>query len=91
MQGLGKAIKDRRTKLGKTADALAREVALTITPQFDRESGKVSMPVEDLVRYAAALNCLPSDLAREGEQAIEPPLGSPATASAPKRKKTSGE
>ena len=62
LQDLGGNVKQQRFDRGLTADELARQVGLTISTQFDREAGKVSMPAEDIARYAHALTCRPRDL-----------------------------
>ena len=64
MVRLGETIKRLRTEAGMTGDQLARAVNIVGATQFHREAGRVSMPVEDLARYAAALGCKPADLVK---------------------------
>lgn len=64
MVKLGETIKNRRVEVGMTGDELGRAIGITGQTQFHREAGRVSMPVEDLARYAAALGCKPADLVK---------------------------
>lgn len=64
MARLGDAIKRRRVEAEMTGDELGRAIGITGATQFHREAGRVSMPVEDLARYAAALGCKPADLVK---------------------------
>jgi ribosome-binding protein aMBF1 (putative translation factor) len=57
-------IKDRRIELQITAAELAAAIDITTSIQFVREAGGLSMPLEDLARYAKALRCKPADLVK---------------------------
>ncbi|MGO9111205.1 MAG: helix-turn-helix domain-containing protein [Thermoguttaceae bacterium] len=74
---LGDTLKRRRVDAGVTGAEMATELHLSVSTQFSREAGRLPFPVTDLVKYAKALSCLPSDFVKEAEAAIQPP-GSPA-------------
>jgi len=54
---IGKRIKAVRKSRGLTVDALARAMDVPLRTQFSRESGSMSMPVEELEHYARVLGC----------------------------------
>jgi hypothetical protein len=49
---------------GITALEASQAVGVQIKAQFEREAGKVSMALVDLIRYAKLLGCKPEDLLR---------------------------
>jgi DNA-binding XRE family transcriptional regulator len=59
---IGREIKTRRVALGITGLQMGQAVGVTTQTEYHRESGRLSMRVEDLLRYAVALECSPSDL-----------------------------
>ena len=65
LEQLGASIKAARLARSTTAQRLAEAVGITLAPQYNREAGRVSMPVEDIYRYAIALRISPRDLLPE--------------------------
>jgi hypothetical protein len=68
LAAIGTVIKTKRIMLHITGEALSRLIGVTVGTQFHRESGDVSMPMEEIYRYANALGCKPSDLVKEAEE-----------------------
>jgi transcriptional regulator with XRE-family HTH domain len=62
LRNLGQAIKAKRIECGLTGTAMAGLLGITLGLQYRREAGQISMPVEDLARYATSLQCRPVDL-----------------------------
>ena len=85
LKRMGEILKDRRVDADITGAEMATDLNLSSNTQFGREAGRLPFPVTDLVKYATALNCKPSDLVKDAEQAIQPP-SSPASVPASKRK-----
>lgn len=77
LKSLGAKIKEVRLAHGLTAKQLAEAIGIKILGQFMRESGRLTMPVVDLHRYATALGIPVTDLIP------------PATDSAPPSKRKS--
>jgi DNA-binding XRE family transcriptional regulator len=62
LQRLGEKIKSLRVDRKLTAAELAAMVGVSAPTHFHREAGRVSMPVEELSRYATALGVKVSEL-----------------------------
>ncbi len=64
LKRLGARIKKMRLDRGLTGGEVAAAIGITPPIQFVRESGAISMPVEDLARYAKVLKCKAADLVK---------------------------